>query len=170
MRPPLHPPGAAGPIEVRDLLRMSPRELDALFTNSPAGTIPDGEGDGTLIIASGSPLASVAAAIGRLAWRGKVFDARRGRLMNRLTPFGVKAVAAEVYTAPSRFDGKDCIVLDYARTSRFAHRVRDEMREIAPRLYLGKAFLQGRPLLHFVLRFEAGHRDRGMAATPRRRA
>jgi hypothetical protein len=76
--------------------------------------------------------------------------------MNSVTPFGVKAVAAEVYTAPSRFDGKDCIALDYARTSWLAHRVRDEMHEIAPRLYLGKAFLQGRPLLDFVLRFNAG--------------
>jgi hypothetical protein len=159
MRSPLHPPAAGGPIDVRDLLRMSRRELDAPFTNSPAGPIPDGEGDGTLIIASGSPLASVAAAIGRLAWQGKVFDATQGRLMNRVTPFGVRAVAAEVYTAPSRFDGKECIVLDYAQTSWLAHSVRDEMREIAPRIYLGKALLQGRPLLHFALRLKAGSRD-----------
>jgi hypothetical protein len=102
---PLHPPGAGGPIDVRDLLRMSRRELDALFTNSPAGPIPDGEGDGTVIIASGSPVASVAAAIGRLTWQGKVFDARHKRVMNRVTPFGIRAVAAEVYKAPSRFEG-----------------------------------------------------------------
>jgi hypothetical protein len=159
MRPPLHAPGSRGPIEVRDLLRMSRRELDALFTNSPAGSIPDGEGDGTLIIWSGSPVARVAAAIGRLAWQGKVFDATQGRLLNRVTPFGVKAIAAEVYKGPSRFDGEDCIVLDYARTSLLGHGVRDEIREVAPRLYLGKAFLQGRPVLHFVLRFRAGQHD-----------
>ena len=150
---PLHPPGASGPIDVRDLLLMSRRELDALFTNSPAGSIPDGEGDGTLIIASGSPLARVAAAIARLAWQGKVFDATQGRLMNRVTPFGVRAVAAEVYTAPSRFDGKECIVLDYSKTSLFARKIRDEIREVAPRLYLGKVWWGKTRLIDFALEF-----------------
>lgn len=53
----------------------------------------------------------------------------------------------------------ECIVLDYARTSRLAHWVRDEMREIAPRLYFGQAFPRGLPLLHFVLRSKPSPRS-----------
>jgi len=39
---------------VPDLLKMSQAQLDELFTKSPAGDIPDGEGKGTAIIAPGT--------------------------------------------------------------------------------------------------------------------
>jgi hypothetical protein len=40
--------------DVQQLLTMSQEQLDALFTASPAGAIPDGEAEGTAIVAPGT--------------------------------------------------------------------------------------------------------------------
>ena len=44
--------------DVAKLLTMSQSELDALFTNSAPGNIPDGEADGTAIVAPGTTYSS----------------------------------------------------------------------------------------------------------------
>jgi hypothetical protein len=86
-----------------------------------------------------------------LAWQGKVFDAERGRLKNRVTAFGFRAVDAKVYKAPSFFDNKECIVIDYSELP-VVQWVRDEIRLIAPQLYLGKVYWAKKPLpAHFAL-------------------
>jgi hypothetical protein len=97
----------------------------------------------------------VAAELIRLvAWQGKVFDAEHGMATNRLLPLSFESVPARVYRAASRFDGKECIVLDYPETSFVARWVRDEIREIAPGLYLGKVYLAGMQMPNFLLERE----------------
>ena len=134
------------------LLALLRAELDALFARAEAGPLPDGEYQGTLILPLDAvPLRGAAAMAGRLAWRGKVFDAKAGRVTNRVLPFGVRAVAAEVRKGPSRLDGRECIVLDYARTSLVARSVRDELRLLRPGLYLGRAYWHGLRVADFAL-------------------
>jgi hypothetical protein len=136
------------------LVEMSQAQLDALFRDSPAGPIPDGEADGTAIIAIDAEISELAAkVINLLVWKGKVFDARQGNLRNMVSPLGIKAVIAEVYPGESWFDGKECIVLDYSKTSLVAHWVRDEIREISPGLYLGIVFWEHDKLINFALDF-----------------
>jgi hypothetical protein len=136
------------------LLSMSPQHLDELYRCSPAGAIPDGPARGVALIAPGTPFSKSFAQATKLAgWQGKTFDAARGRLVNRITPFRIKAIAAEVYTAPSLLDGKDCIVLDYSRTSTLARFIRDEIRNVAPSLYLGFAYWGKTRLIGFSLDF-----------------
>lgn len=136
----------------RRLLHMSQGQLDELFRNRAAGEIPDGRFDGAFIIAPDTFLTAGAAELIRLlAWRGKVFDARNARVTNLVLPFGLEAVSARVYKAVSRFDGDECIVLDYADTSIIAHWVRDEIRAIAPDVYLGKTYFAGMRMADFVL-------------------
>jgi hypothetical protein len=84
-------------------------------------------------------------------WQGKVFDAARGTMCNRVLPFGIETVVAKVYRAPSWLDGKECIVLDYSDTSIVARWIRDEIRLIAPDVYLGKAYWGRTRLLDFAL-------------------
>jgi hypothetical protein len=142
-------------IDVPALLEMSHQELDDLFTRSPAGPIPRGECDGTVIAAPGTEFAEIAAKVAHLlAWKGKVFDPERGELQNRITPFDLHAVAAKVYLADSWFDHKQCIVLDYSETSLVAHWIRDEIREVADGLYLGLVFWEHTRILYFSLRTE----------------
>ena len=50
---------------------------------------------------------------------------------------------------------KECIVLDYSETSLLAHWIRDEIREVAPRTYLGKVYLGKKRLIDFALEFPA---------------
>src|ERR1017187_9459325 len=125
-------------LDVAQLLAMSQAELDNLFTNSPAGPIPDGSAEGTAIIATGTVFSKeIAKAINVFAWQGKTFDAQRGVLTNRISVLGFNAIVAEVYTGESWLDHKECIVLDYSKTSIVAHWIRDEIRQIGPNFYLG---------------------------------
>lgn len=140
--------------DVPQLLKMSQVELDALFTGSAAGEIPNGEAQGTAIIAPGTTYsAKIATFINHFAWQGKTFDAKKGSLKNRLTSFGLNAIIAKVYKGPSWLDGKECIVLDYSETSLVAGWIRDEIRQIGPGLYLGKVYGGKKRLIDFALKF-----------------
>ncbi|MEN3330996.1 MAG: hypothetical protein V7641_361 [Blastocatellia bacterium] len=141
-------------ITVADLLKKSQAELDELFTNSPPGDIPDGPAKGTAIVAPGTTYTEeIAGFINHFAWQGKTFDSKKGVLRNRILAFGLNAIIAKVYKAPSWLDGKECIVLDYSETSLVAHWVRDEIRQIAPDLYLGKVYLGKKRLIDFAVDF-----------------
>ncbi|HKF74967.1 MAG TPA: hypothetical protein VKF59_02405 [Candidatus Dormibacteraeota bacterium] len=141
-------------VDVGALKSMTQAELDDLFVRSPAGPIPAGEADGTVLFDPGSPIEDVAARVAHLLfWKGKVFDPASGELRNRILPEGIPAIAARVYQAPSWIDGRDCIVLDYSQTSVVAHWIRDEIREVAPGLYLGVVFWERRKILNFALDF-----------------
>ncbi len=134
---------------------MSDDELDELFRRSPAGAIPDGDADGQVLVGSEKEDVSdtVAWVAETFAWKGKVFDREKGELRNKILPFGLKAVRAKVYKEPSWFDGKEAIVLDYSKTSFVARKVRDEIREIAPGVYLGLVFWERDKIALFALKF-----------------
>lgn len=128
--------------------------LGELFGAGTAGAIPDGRGKGTVLLGTGGRAARVAAALCyALAWRGKVVSARQGRLRNILTPLGIQAIEATVYKQDSWYDGDTCIVLDYSKTSLLARMIRDEIREIAPGVFLGLVFWGRRHVLDFALDF-----------------
>jgi hypothetical protein len=141
-------------LDAAQLLKMTESQLDDIFTKSEAGLIPDGQAKGTAIIASGTVFsAEIAEFISLFAWQGKTFDAERGLLTNRILPFGLNAIVASVYKGPSLLDKKECIVLDYSKTSLTAQWIRDEIRLIGPGLYLGRVYWSNRPLIHFSLQF-----------------
>jgi hypothetical protein len=147
-----------------EFLKLSAVELDEIFRNAPSGTIPNGQGNGTAIIASGTPISdTIAGFIHIFTWKGKVFepdpiDPQRATLMNRILLLGTKAIVAQVYRGASWFDEKECIVLDYSHTSIVAQWIRDEIREVSPGLYLGlvwwgKEKQHAHRLIHFALKF-----------------
>jgi hypothetical protein len=136
------------------LLGMSGQELDDLFAGSPAGDIPNGEGEGTAILAPGTKFSpEIAAVINIFAWQGKTFDAAHGILTNRILAFGLNAIVAEVYKSTSWFDNKECIVLDYSKTSMLAKHIRDEIRQIDTGTYLGLVYWDDKKTIHFSLQF-----------------
>lgn len=140
--------------DATQLLGMSQAELDELFRASPAGDIPNGSAKGTAIIAPGTRFSEPAAeVISWFGWQGKVFDAAKGLLKNKILAFGFEAIVARVYKGPSWLDGKECIVLDYSDTSIVAHYVRDEIRLIGPNFYLGKVYWAKDRLIDFCLQF-----------------
>lgn len=141
-------------MDAAQLMKMSQQELDDLFMKSPAGPIPDGPAKGTAIIAPGTTFSDeIAQIINHFGWQGKTFDGPRGVLTNKITAFGLNAIIAEVYKGESWLDHKECIILDYSKTSLLARRVRDEIRQVAPNLYLGKVYWGQKRTIDFCLEF-----------------
>ncbi len=139
---------------VAELMQMSQKELDTLFTNSQPGEIPNEEAKGTAIIAPGTTYTEeIATLINHFAWQGKTFDASHGSLRNRISSFGINAIIAKVYKGASWFDNKECIVLDYSETSLLARRIRDEIRQVNPGLYLGVVYWDKTRTINFTLEF-----------------
>ncbi|GAC1571293.1 MAG: hypothetical protein NVS3B7_01220 [Candidatus Elarobacter sp.] len=120
-------------LDAKQFLTMTSDQLDALFSASESGPIPNGPAEGTAIIAPGTTYsAEIAKIVNIFAWQGKTFDAAHGTLTNRISIVGINAIVAQVYKDTSWFDRKECIVLDYSKTSLLAHWVRDEIRQVAP--------------------------------------
>lgn len=145
-------------LRMSDLMKMSQPELDVLFTKSPTGPIPEGESSGTAIVWPGTLWSRmVARFVKRVGWQGKVFtkspDGKDATLRNKIGPASTELIVARVYYTQSWLDGKDCIVLDYSETSLFARKIRDEIREVAPHLYLGKVWWGKTRLIDFALEF-----------------
>jgi hypothetical protein len=139
-------------LDIEGLMRMSQAELDDLYRESPVGVVPVGETKGTAIFAPKTLFGRIAAVIIRLfAWHGKVFDPTQEDLRNRVTPLGFKAIRAKVYVGDSWLDDGKTIVLDYSETSFVARKIRDEIREVAPGIYLGKVFWGRKRMLDFAL-------------------
>jgi len=146
---------SAPPPAISELLKMSGDDLDALFSASPPGPIPSGEAEGTAIVAPGSSKTDeIAAFVNAFAWQGKIFDPANGTLVNHLGPAGTEAILAKVYVGKSLIDGKDCIVLDYSKTSLAARHIRDEIRMVGPNTYLGPVYWDNKKLFYFALHFK----------------
>ena len=139
----------------RQLMKMSPAELDELFASSPADGIPDGRGRGTVVVFPGTRFVRPVAAVTRaLFWQGKLFRGPTHDLVNLVSPFGRPAIRAEVRHDESVFDGRPAMLLDYSGSSRSARHIRDEIRQIGDHQYFGLVFRKGRKLhAYFVLTF-----------------
>ena len=160
-------PNPTAPItNPEDFLKLSTGQLDEIFCQATAGSVPTGEGEGTAIIAPGSAVSdTIARFVHLFSWKGKVFtpdpiDPQRATLKNRLLLLGTKAIIAQVYKSASWLDGKECIVLDYSQTSIVAQWIRDEIREVSPGVYLGVVYWgkekeHSHKLIHFALKFPA---------------
>ena len=141
---------------VMQWLDKSRDELDDIYCNADAGTIPSGDTRDTAIV-TGSLFSKTLAGIARaFAWQGKLFDLfppdyQSGVLINKITPFSLTFVVAKVYRDKSWMDGKETIVIDYSKTSFFAKVIRDEIREIEPGVYLGKVWWGKTRVLDFAL-------------------
>ncbi|UZJ30687.1 hypothetical protein [Streptomyces endophytica] len=156
------------PLTESVLLAADDGRLEEVFRAAPAGEVPRGPMEGTAILGAGTSLVQPIAALVRLAvWRGKVFSPEGGYLSNRLGPFDTLAVLARVAPGPSLLDERECIVIDYSRTSLVAREVRDEIRQVEPGLYLGAIWLSGASRIGwFTLR--TPETDRGAGGAPGR--
>ena len=128
------PMQAAAIRTIDDLVNLSAPQLDQLYRQSPPGPVPAGRVNGRALYPDARfPRARSRAA--RIAWQGKVFRPESSTAVNRF--FGVRAVKGNVYSGASWLDGGPSMILDYEGTSRIYNNYRDEIRQVAPGLYLG---------------------------------
>lgn len=135
------PGRAADPVPSLDqLVRMTRCELEALYRAAPVGAEPCGFLPGVAIFDPGTNKAVRKARFTHAVWKGKEFPGD-GTMVNH-TVAGVRAVTARVFVGESWFDGEPTLVLDYCGTSKVFGHVRDEMREIAPGVWVGLTYLR----------------------------
>jgi hypothetical protein len=140
-----------------DLAKLTVRELGDLYAR---GTTPDHlralDGDlvGRMLAVRGLDRGALFHALGtfarsaRFPWAGKSFhatSAKQGTGINRVV-FGQRGgryrlFPFETHIGASVIDGKPCVVLDYdlADNPAFIRSIHDEVREVAPRIFLGPA-------------------------------
>ena len=88
-----------------------------------------------------------------VGWSGKVFFPKTGTLLNKILPFGkLHVIQAKVYEGESlMLPGERSIILDYSASSWPFSTIRDEIRNVAPGLYLGPAYVAQKKILYFAL-------------------
>jgi hypothetical protein len=141
-------------VKTMDLTAMGRDELDEVYRASPAGPIPVGPGRGTALLFPGSAAdGALRPLIRALFWKGKTFRPQSQDLKNRIGPLGTLGIRAKVYEDESWFSPGPAIVLDYSRTSPVARMIRDEIRQVAPGVYLGQIFAWKKRVGLFMLEF-----------------
>jgi hypothetical protein len=113
---------------------MSWPELEQLYRQAEPGTVPEGYARGRAIYCPDAALSGARNRMTRVLWHGKHFQADC-TLVNQW--LGLRAIRAQVYPGPSWLDGRPSTIMDYQETSWVWRDVRDEMREVAPGLFLG---------------------------------
>lgn len=134
-----------------DLGRKTRPELDDLYRSSPSGPLPQGASRGRAIFFPGTFLTRPMAVLASGIWRGKVFDASKGTLRNKV--LGLQLFQAKVYLGKSWMDGRDSVIIDYSETSLAVGFIRDEIRQVEPGLSLGIAYIRTKPKPTFGLYF-----------------
>jgi hypothetical protein len=117
------------------LSRMSPAEIEAIYRQGAAVAIPPGRVRGTALLAPGTRRARTLSRGARLVWQGKVIEPDQATAVNRF--FGMRMIRGQLFQGPSWLDGAPALILDYSQTSRIYARNRDEIRQVAPGLFLG---------------------------------
>jgi hypothetical protein len=154
------------------LAQRTAAELDALYRAANVSTTmhsADGDLVGRMLAVRGIPPAFAAplrrwSASSSFVWEGKTFQAAtdtRGKGINRVhVPglFGRQSLFPfETTFGPSAIDGRPALILDYDLDVNpgYIRRIHDEIREVAPGLFLGPAMWKGvrepRLLLWFAL-------------------
>jgi hypothetical protein len=155
-------------LNLNNLRRMSFEELDTLYRSArrPAALSDlDGDGQGAMLAwrsPRSGPLADLLGAMGisgLFPWKGKSFRATTkdaGEGINRVSLFGNR----QWFPFGTRFDasfldGKPTFVLDYGSRSNppLINQIVDEVREVAPGLYMGPAALKVGGKLRHILFF-----------------
>jgi hypothetical protein len=172
MSAPSHAATNTTELDLAALRRMTFEELDTLYRKAkrPA-TLADlnGDGQGAMLAwhtPRSGPFASLLRAMGTSSvfpWKGKTFRAHdsTGEGINRVSLFGKRQWFPFVTRFDASFlDGKPTFVLDYGSRQNppLIKQIVDEVREVAPRLYMGPAALKvgGKPrhVLFFAVSFQ----------------
>ncbi len=93
-----------------------------------------GLGKGTVLLLVNTKHARLKAHMNNAVWKGKRFE-EDGNFINQWLCF--TALRFTLSEGPSWYDGRPCIVLDYAPGTPVFGNARDEIREVAPGLWLG---------------------------------
>jgi hypothetical protein len=125
-------------LTMHDLKRMSPCELEALFRHAEIGTPFVGTARGRLLYSTDERHPHLKVWRSNAAWKGKVAEPD-GHFVNRWIG-GIQAIESQYVIGASWVDGKPAVIMEYAPGTRLFANTHDELREVAPGLYLGPLY------------------------------
>jgi hypothetical protein len=134
---PAHQP-APRPLALEDLKHMSFDELLALYKASDVGRPFVGDFKGGLVHVTDRHLPRIKLRLANTFWRGKEAH-DDGYFVNRWIG-GIKAIDSTYVIGPSWLDGRPAVLMDYAPRTPLFGNLHDELREVAPGVYLGPVF------------------------------
>jgi hypothetical protein len=135
---------------LEQLAKMTWPELEQLYRQAEPASVPPGFLRGKAVYCQESRFAGPRAGLTNFLWHGKHFR-EDCTLVNQWC--GFKAIKAKVYPGSSWLDGQPALIMDYSETSHVWADVRDELREVAPGLYLGAMFQRRCPEPKFKMFF-----------------
>jgi hypothetical protein len=124
-------------ISLKQLQRLSPCELEQLYAQAEAGPLPVGCTQGRVLTLTDSRLPKVKTQAFNLAWKGKCFEPD-GSFINRFP--GFQALPSRADLGMSWHDGRPSHVMEYPDGTPLFGNFHDEIREVAPGLYLGRLY------------------------------
>jgi hypothetical protein len=127
------------PVDLPALRRMSTDQLIELYRAAEVGRPLDGKLRGRIVHVEDRFLPGVKRLAANTLWRGKVARAQDGYFINRWLG-GIRAIESTYTIGPSWIDGKPALLMDYPQGTPLFGNVHDEVREVAPGLYLGPVF------------------------------
>jgi hypothetical protein len=158
---------ARSSIGLEDLARSSIGELTRLYREAKAPASLEalhGTPRGRMLTVVGAlgrrPVRGAVAALARASffpWGGKsfeAFNATDGRGINRVQLLGER-FPFDLRYGTSALDGERCVILDYglAQNPWIIRQIHDELREVAPGLFLGPAMFKTRTEPKLILFF-----------------
>ncbi len=123
---------------LEDLENLPPCQLADLFTRADVGHPITGVARGKLIYLTDRTLPKIKLKLAASVWRGKCAT-EDGYFVNRWIG-GRKAIDSHYVVGPSWVDGKPAVIMEYAPGTKLFWNMHDELREIAPGLYLGPVY------------------------------
>jgi hypothetical protein len=126
-------------VTLESLRSMDHCALDDLFRAGRAAGPPVGYCRGHVLYFSECyyKCPRLSAAMSGAVWKGKHFNCD-GSFVNQFAC--VKAISSCARSGPSWFDGADCVILDYPPGTAIFGTWRDEVREVAPGLFLARLY------------------------------
>jgi len=153
------------PMHLADLQTLNNAELSELYQYASAFTIPSTAQPGASVLLTGLPLPvpgfTGPSSLLNFFWGGKIFttdEIGKTSLSNQIfpgTPISFNNVEAEVTLNENSLtkDGEAVISINYQHSNiKLAKSIRDEMRLIAPNLYLGRAYMKNGFLARLLTR------------------
>ena len=123
------------PPTLANLKKLSLCELDRLFESAAPGEIPVGQVRGHVLLLTDAKLPRLSKRLANSVWKGKHFDAD-GQFINQWP--GFQALRGKAQPGVSLHDGKPCLILDDPPETPLFGNGFDEMRQVAPGLYLAR--------------------------------
>jgi hypothetical protein len=165
-------------LSLDDLAKLDPDELMELYRHAKTPRLADLDGklDGRMLAAPRAQATQVRRWLKRFArsglfpWQGKTFDhetAEHGHGVNRLFGERVSWFHFETSVGPSKAGDFDSVHLDYShdRNPPLVRDVLDEVREVAPGLWLGLAYLRLKDGDHLACFFAVARRPKDAAGS-----